>query len=171
MKKVLLLNNTYEVLSFISERKAIKLVCKDKVDIVATWPDVQIRFGGKTVNFPSILRLRYYVRKKYSQLSFSRKAVFKRDRFTCQYCSKLLKSGQVTVDHVIPKSIGGQSSFTNCVTACYSCNNRKGSRTPEGASMELINKPVAPAGYMHYISENDHWHADWDKFFGGERKF
>jgi 5-methylcytosine-specific restriction endonuclease McrA len=147
-------------------------MCKDKVESVSTWPDVQIRFGGdKKIHFPAILRLKYYVKKKYAQLAFSRKAVFKRDRFTCQYCGEVLKSGQVTVDHVVPKSMGGLSSFINCVTACYSCNNRKGNRTPEGANMELINKPIAPVGYLHYISENDHWHADWDKFFGAERKF
>lgn len=170
-KKVLLLNSTYEVLSFISERKAIKLFFKEKVDVVSVWPDVEIFYGTGRMNFPATLRLRYFVKKNYTKLAFSRKAVFKRDRFSCQYCKKYLKSGQVTVDHVIPKSMGGNSSFSNCVTSCYSCNNKKGSRTPEQANMLLLTQPVAPTGYIHYISEQDHWHNEWNDFFIGERKF
>lgn len=171
MKKVLLLNSTYEILSFVTERKALKLLFKGKVDVVSVWPDVQIRFTNGFINFPAILRLKYFVKKNYTQLLFSRKAVFKRDRFGCQYCAKLLKSGQVTVDHVIPKSMGGGSSFSNCVTSCYGCNNKKGNRTPEQANMLLLTKPIAPTGYLHYISDNDHWHPEWDTFFDKERKF
>src|SRR5271154_1875540 len=166
-KKILLLNSTYEVLSFISERKALKLFFKGKVDVLSTWPDVEIYYGSGHIQFPATLRLKYYVKKNYAQLAFSRKAVFKRDRFSCQYCGKFLKSGQVTVDHVIPKSMGGASSFNNCVTSCYACNNRKGSRTPEQANMILRIRPAAPAGYLHYISESDSWHNDWNVFFGG----
>jgi hypothetical protein len=170
-KKILLLNSTCEVLSFISERKAIKLLFKDKVDIISTWPDMPFSYKRGVVNFPATLRLKYFVKKNYSQLTFSRKAVFKRDRFSCQYCGKFLKSGQVTVDHIIPKSLGGNSSFQNCVTACYTCNNKKGSRTLEQANMVLMSKPLIPAGYLHYISESDQWHDEWSDFFGGERKF
>jgi len=169
-KKILLLNSTYEVLSFISERKALKLFFKGKVDVLSTWPDVEIYYGSGHIQFPATLRLKYYVKKNYAQLAFSRKAVFKRDRFSCQYCGKFLKSGQVTVDHVIPKSMGGASSFNNCVTSCYACNNRKGSRTPEQANMILRIRPAAPAGYLHYISESDSWHNDWNVFFGGHEK-
>lgn len=165
-KKVLLLNSNLEVISFISERKALKLFVKDKVDIISSWSDVDIYYGSGRMQFPATLKLKYYVRKKFTQLSFSRKAVFKRDRFSCQYCGKFLKSGQVTVDHVIPKSIGGQSSFTNCVTSCYSCNNKKGNRTPEQANMLLKIKPAAPVGYLHYVSEQDEWHESWDFYFG-----
>lgn len=169
-KKILLLNSTYEVLSFISERKALKLYFKNKVDVISIWPDMEIHYGGGHIDFPATIRLKYFVRKNYSQLTFSRKAVFKRDRFSCQYCGKFLKSGQVTVDHVIPKSLGGASSFNNCVTSCYACNNKKGSRTPEQANMILPTKPIAPIGYLHYISESDSWHDEWDIYFGNERK-
>lgn len=172
MKKVLLLNNTYEVLSFISEKKALKLMFKDKVDIISVWPDVDIMFhSGNKIKFPSVLKLKYFIKKNFSQLSFSRKSVFKRDRFYCQYCGKNLKSGQVTVDHVVPKSLGGLSSFGNCVTACYGCNNKKGSRTPEQANMKLINMPTQPVGYLHYVSENDQWHNDWDNFLNYNKKY
>lgn len=169
-KKVLLLNSTYEILSFISERKALKLFVKGKVDVLSSWPDVEICYGSGCMNFPATLRLKYYVKKNYAQLAFSRKAVFKRDRFSCQYCGKFLKSGQVTVDHVIPKSMGGVSSFNNCVTACYACNNKKGNRTPEQADMTLYVKPAAPIGYLHYISDADSWHDDWNVFFGAPEK-
>jgi 5-methylcytosine-specific restriction endonuclease McrA len=169
MKKVLLLNSTYEILAFISDRKALKLYFKGKVEIISSWPDIEILYGSNMMNFPATLRLKYFVKKNYTQLVFSRKSVFKRDKFTCQYCGKFLKSGQVTVDHVIPKSMGGTSSFNNCVTSCYSCNNRKGSRTPEQANMTLLTRPVVPNGYLHYVSEQEGWHDDWNIFFG-ERK-
>ena len=166
MKKVLLLNYTYEVLSFLTEQKAIKLLCKDKVEVLSTWEDEHYHIYGKKNNFPSILRLKYYVKKHYSQLSFSRKAVFKRDKFHCQYCNKPLKPGQATVDHIMPKCLGGISSFTNCVTACYICNNKKGKKTLDNAGMKLLKNPLVPDKYTHFISENDHWHGDWNKFFG-----
>ena len=169
-KKVLLLNSTYEVLSFITERKALKLFVKGKVDVVSAWPDVEIYYDKKFIKFPATLRLKYFVKKNFAQLAFSRKAVFKRDRFACQYCGKFLKSGQVTVDHVIPKSVGGASSFNNCVTSCYACNNKKGNRTPEQAGMLLLTRPAAPIGYLHYVSEQDRWHDDWNVYFGGERR-
>lgn len=169
-KKVLLLNSTYEILAFVSDRKALKLLVKGKVDIISNWPDEKLYYGSGYMYFPATLKLKYFVKKNYAKLIFSRKSVFKRDKFTCQYCGEVLKSGQVTVDHIIPKSIGGLSSFTNCTTSCYKCNNKKGSRTPEQANMTLMSKPDTPAGYIHHVSDNDHWHDDWDNFFGLDKK-
>lgn len=165
-KKILLLNSNFEVLSFVCERKALKLFVKGKVDVLSTWPDIEIHYGSGHMSFPATLKLKYYVKKAYTQLAFSRKAVFKRDRFTCQYCGKLLKSGQMTVDHIIPKSLGGASSFNNCVASCYPCNSKKGSKTLDQVEMKLLIKPVVPSGYMHYISESDSWHDYWNIFFG-----
>jgi hypothetical protein len=163
-KKVLLLNSTYEVLNFITEKKALKLFVKGKVDIISTWSDIEFLFQKEIIKFPATLRLKYFVKKRYTQLIFSRKSVFKRDRYCCQYCGKYLKSGQITMDHVIPKSAGGQSTFSNCVTSCYGCNSKKGNKTPEQAEMTLLTYPTIPLGYIHYVSEQDHWHDDWNVY-------
>lgn len=168
-EKVLLLNNNWQVIAFISDRKAIKLFFKGKVDVISTWPNIHIHYGSGRIDFPATLKLKYYIKKNYSQLVFSRKAVFKRDNFSCQYCSKQLKSGQATVDHIIPRSAGGLSSFNNCVTACYNCNNKKGGRTPEQAHMTLLNKPSVPSGYLYYITEQDNWHESWNIFIGNQQ--
>ncbi len=160
-KKTLLLNSTYEVLSFIPERKAIGLLCKEKVDVISEWEE-SIRFPSGTIKHPSILRLKYHIKKNYTTLSFSRKAVLRRDNYVCQYCSKNLKPIQATIDHIIPKSQGGGTSFLNCVTACYPCNNRKANRTPELADMILKSKPFVPTGYFYFFGDNEIWHPDWN---------
>lgn len=164
-KKVLLLNSTYEILSFISDRKAIKLFVKGKVDVVSTWPGIEINFGKEKMGFPATLKLKYFVNKKYSQLAFSRRSLIKRDKGHCQYCGHHLKYDRITVDHIIPKSLGGISSFLNCVVCCHTCNHKKGNRTLEQSNMTLINQPFVPNGFMYYMSDNDHWHDDWKLFF------
>lgn len=165
MKKILLLNSSYEVLQFITERKAIRLLCKGKVDIVSSWADEQINIGNGNIYFPSTLKMKYYVNIKFSKLSFSRKSVFKRDFFNCQYCGKHLKGDQATIDHINPRSLGGDNSFDNCVTACYPCNSRKGNKTLQEANMELINSPIIPLQYVYYLSDSDIWHTEWDNYF------
>lgn len=165
MPKSLLLNGNYDVLSFISEKKALKLFYKQKVDIVSEWPNEYITFiSGHIMKVPAILRLKYFVHKKFSNLPFSRRAVFKRDKYTCAYCQQYLKSDAATIDHIIPRVMGGTSSFTNCVAACFRCNTKKGARTPEQANMFPINKPIAPNGYVFFLSDNDKWHEDWNIF-------
>ena len=165
MPKSLLLNNNYDVLQFVSERKALRLFYKEKVDIISEWDNEDIVFtSGKIMKFPAVLRLKYYVHKKFSHLPFSRRAVFKRDKYVCQYCQIHLKTGHATVDHIIPRVMGGGSSFTNCVASCFRCNTKKGPRTPEQAGMFPINTPVAPNGFVYYLADNDRWHDDWNTF-------
>lgn len=170
-KKVLLLNNNFEIISFVSERKAIKLFIKgNKVDVISTWPGIEIHYGAGSFILPATLKLKYFIRKNYTQLNFSRKAVFKRDNLSCQYCGKCLKYSQATIDHIVPKSLGGQSTFTNCVTSCIACNNKKGNKMPEQVDMFLQSKPIAPARYMHFISDQDAWHDDWNLFSADRNK-
>ncbi len=165
MKKTLLLNSSYEVLSFIPERKMYKLLFKDKVEVISTWDDEIAWYAGK-LNHPSILKLKNHVRRNHSNINFSRKTLVKRDKSTCQYCSKKLTAAQITVDHVLPKAQGGGTSFNNCVVSCRSCNNKKADRTPDQAGMKLIKKPAHPAFSSYYqIMENiEDWHDDWDNF-------
>jgi len=169
MIKTLLLNSNHAVISFISYKKAMKLLMKGKVDIVSEWEDFICWASGK-LKHPAILRLKYYINRKYSRFPFSRKAVFKRDKNECQYCGKFLKPGQPTLDHILPKSLGGTSTFMNCITACYACNNKKGNKTPDAANMKLISNPTIPIGYIHHITENDMWHNDWTQYFASDMK-
>ncbi len=164
-KKTLLLNASYEVLSFIPERKVYKLLFKDKVEVVSTW-DENITWGSGRVKYPAILRLKKHVRRNFFNSNFSRKALVKRDRSMCQYCGVKLTASQITIDHVLPRAQGGITSFTNCVTCCHACNNKKADRTPDEAGMVLLKKPTHPSfSAAHYVSEpQEYWHDDWDGF-------
>ncbi len=109
--------------------------------------------------FPSIVRLSFYVRVPYKKIVLSRKNIIRRDGHQCQYCGR----GDVTltVDHVIPKSKGGNDSWENLVAACVSCNNRKGDRTPSEAQVKLRRKPIRPSHVMfirHFVGiVDEHW--------------
>ncbi|NQT11974.1 MAG: HNH endonuclease, partial [Planctomycetes bacterium] len=85
-----------------------------------------------------------YDRLPTAAVTFSRRNIFKRDRFTCQYCGAQPGSEELTLDHVVPRSQGGESRWDNCVLACLACNKRKADRTPEQARMRLRHKPVRP---------------------------
>ena len=164
-RKTLLLNASYEVLSFIPERKMIKLLFKDKVDVVSEWDSV-ITWGSGKIKHPAILKLKHHVRRNYFNSNFSRKALVKRDRARCQYCDQKLTASQITIDHVLPRAQGGITSFTNCVVSCHTCNNKKADKTPEQASMKLLRKPTHPSfSSNYYVSDSqEHWHVSWDDF-------
>ena len=165
-KKTLLLNASYEVLSFIAERKVFKLIFKDKVEVISSWDEIITWDNGK-IKYPSILRLKNHVRRNYFNSNFSRKALVKRDRSSCQYCNKKLTASQITIDHVLPRAQGGITSFTNCVICCQICNNYKADRTPEQAKMVLLKKPTHPsfsAAHHHITDPQEHWHPEWDSF-------
>jgi 5-methylcytosine-specific restriction endonuclease McrA len=166
-KKTLLLNATYEVISFINERKMIKLVLKDKVEVISEWQDI-ISWENGSLRHPSILRLKKHVKRNYFSSNFSRKVVVKRDNSQCQYCSQKLSPSEVTIDHVLPRAHGGITSFTNCVVACKTCNNTKADKTPEQAKMNLLKKPTHPSFSDHkYIPEHQEvWNPEWENFLG-----
>lgn len=164
-KKTLLLNYSYEVISFIPERRALKLLMKGKCEVISFWNEV-IKWGSGQINHPSILRLKKLVRRNFFSSNFSRRAVIKRDCCQCQYCGLKLTGSQITIDHVIPRAQGGANSFLNCVVACKICNNRKDSRTPEQAGMSLIKKPMHPSFSEHFSlsDQQDHYHEDWQYY-------
>jgi 5-methylcytosine-specific restriction endonuclease McrA len=92
---------------------------------------------------PSVIRLLQYHRIPYQARALSRKNILIRDRHTCQFCGATLPASELTLDHIVPRSQGGKSSWENLVACCYPCNNRKGDRTPEEAEMELLRPPRA----------------------------
>ena len=113
-----------------------------KAEIIAFKEDRFIRTVSNSYPYPSVIRLSKYLRIPYKRIELSRKNIHRRDGFRCQYCGE--KSGDMTIDHIVPKSRGGLDSWDNLVTACRKCNNKKGSRTPQEANMILLNVPSRP---------------------------
>lgn len=142
---VLLLNADYSALSVCSVERAIILVLLQKADLVEVQQDRFVRSTSLHLPWPSIVRLKVYVRVPYKRIMISRKNVLRRDRFRCQYCRS---RDRLTIDHVLPKSRGGRDTWENLVTACTRCNTRKGNRTPEEAGMPLLRKPFRPSHVM-----------------------
>ncbi|HEX2863126.1 MAG TPA: HNH endonuclease, partial [Deinococcales bacterium] len=115
---------------------------------------------------PSVVRLKRYVRRpaRY-QVAFNRRNVFRRDAHTCQYCGRT--GGDMTLDHVVPRSRGGRNSWDNIVTACRECNSRKRDRTPEEANMHLRHRPYAPRFvFSTAYGQPPRLSASWEKYLG-----
>ena len=144
MANVLLLNATYEPLSVLSLRRAAKLLLKDRAEPVAA-DSVSLVGPVRTLSIPTVLRLKFYVNvPRRKPPAWTRRGLLARDRYTCAYCGKLCTSRDATVDHVLPVSRGGRSSWGNTVTSCFRCNQRKADRTPHEAGMRLLIEPKLP---------------------------
>ncbi len=111
--------------------------------------------------FPSVIVLKNYVQKNRIRMSPTRKNIYWRDKYTCQYCSGQFKYKQLSLDHVVPKSRGGDRGWLNLVTCCLDCNQKKGNKTPSEASMRLINIPYVPKAsiidFYHHIEVPEKW--------------
>ena len=112
---------------------------------------------------PEVITLDEYDRLPTAAVTFSRRNIFKRDRFTCQYCGAQPGSEELTLDHVIPRAQGGESRWDNCVLACVACNKRKADRTPERAGIRLHHKPVQPTWRPLYAAHEMRIES-WSKF-------
>jgi len=143
MEQVLVLNITYEPLKIIDWKRAIRLLLLNKVEVLEEY-NREIHAVSFTVRLPSVVRLLRMVKKPRSPVKFSRRNIYERDRFRCQYCGEGFPSEELTYDHVIPKYRGGRTEWANIVTCCIPCNRRKGGRTPQEAGMRLIRKPTRP---------------------------
>jgi len=144
-RRVLLLNASYEALRTISTPRAVRLVLKGAVDVVEVDGDRVLRTSSMAYAAPSVVRLRSYVDDHgYRRRSAcQRRRIIARDGHRCGYCNKKGTDFELTVDHIVPESRGGQYVPENLVAACFSCNQRKGSRTPDEARMPLLRNPSA----------------------------
>ena len=142
---VVLLNSDYTTLGIISWRKAVRLMVKKKVEIVKASTRVIHNFEQTVeIVIPLVLRLIKLVRALWKvRVPFNKKALLMRDNHKCQYCGCELNRN-ATIDHVIPRSKGGKSTFDNCVAACTPCNNKKDDRLPSIAKMYPKQKPHTP---------------------------
>jgi 5-methylcytosine-specific restriction endonuclease McrA len=146
MDRALLLNATFEPLAIISWRKAVTLVFLEKVEVVKEY-DREVRSVSASVRLPAVIRLLRFVGNKQLHARFSRKNVFLRDDYTCQYCGIRLEPRHLTCDHIVPRSRGGLTEWTNVVTSCVCCNTRKADRLPDEAGMHPRKRPNRPSGF------------------------
>ena len=140
--RVLVLNGSYEPLNVCSARRAVVLILKEKAEMLEQG-ERKLHSESMTLPHPVVIRLITYVRvpRDRAKRRITRRAVFARDSWTCQYCGT---TSHLTVDHVIPRSRGGHSDWDNIVTSCAPCNRRKGNRTPVETGMHPRRKPKAP---------------------------
>jgi len=163
--KTLLLDKVYRPISFLSFSRMVRLVMTGKADVLATWKGVPMY---KDMDYPAIILLKQYVRKKPLMPRFNFRGVFRRDLYRCQYSGAILPPSQLTVDHIIPKARGGKSVWENCVTASLAINAAKGNRTPEEAGLKLLRKPVIPHDSLameYAVIPNPH--PQWGEYFPG----
>jgi len=161
---VLVLNATYEPLNVVSVRRAVLLLLKEKAEIVEA-TEAWLRSEQLALPVPLVIRLVYYVRipRRFS-LPVSRRTVMARDHYTCQYCGIRLSKAQLTIDHVLPRSRGGETRWDNVVTACGPCNRRKGSRTPDEARMPARCRPRQPRYLAFTLLEGASAPKVWNKY-------
>lgn len=144
---VLLLNQNYEPLNVCHVRRAIILLGKGKAELLENGMG-EIRTPTMLLPAPSVIRLIYHVKRPIPQRRLTRREAFLRDRHRCQYCGK--ESRDLTLDHVIPRQRGGKHTWENVVSACNTCNHRKGNRTPMEAGMPLRSQPGPPPANPYY---------------------
>ena len=143
MTQCILLNADYTFLNMVHWKRAMCLMAKDKVQVLRQSNRV-IRSGeGLAIKVPAVMKLIKLIRTLYvNRVPFSKKNVIVRDGFKCAYCGN--DKERLTIDHIIPKSRGGQTDFENCVSCCKPCNNKKGNKTPSEARMYLKVKAFQP---------------------------
>ena len=137
---VLVLNASYEPINICAARRAIVLVLKGLAHPEEMSAQT-LHAARRQFPVPSVIRLLEYRRIPHQNRALSRKNILMRDRHACQYCGRTGQSATLTLDHVIPRSRGGETAWENLVACCHECNNRKGSRTPEEANMRLARVP------------------------------
>lgn len=146
MQQVLLLNSSYEPLNICSWQRAMVLMVKGKA-VALEESETQKVHPDRGINLPLVVRLLYYVKIPYKEISFTRKNVLHRDGYRCQYCG--IKPA-LTIDHVLPRSRGGKDEWLNVVAACQKCNIKKGNKTPEEAHMPLARIPTKPHYFIDF---------------------
>jgi len=156
---VLVLNANFEPIHVCSTRRAVGLVMTGKATLVMNGRG-EIKTVSRTYPRPSIIRLERMIRRPRPTIRLTKREVLRRDNYTCQYCG--LPSTHLTIDHVIPRRLGGRHTWENLVAACPTCNHHKGGRTIEQAQMRLLHYPAEPPSSAHYLfsrhlSNNREW--------------
>ena len=191
-RPTLVLNRNWQPINVASVARALILVWNENARVVdpdsyrlfdwKDWSALAPEAGEPFVQavqqrlcVPEVITLCAFDQVPTSTVTFSRRNIFKRDGFRCQYCGRRPRPSELTIDHVVPRAQGGQTSWTNCVLACISCNHRKRDRTPKEASMHLAKLPRRPKwtpiysrhsiridSWKNFISDA-YWHTELDE--------
>ena len=163
--KVLVLNNSFEPLHVCTARRAVILLFTGRAERVEDSSKI-IRSPSVLFVIPAVIRLHRYVKRPASPaISFNKKNIMKRDAYTCQYCGR--NGGErMTIDHVIPKSLGGRTVWDNVVSACRACNLRKGNKPLHQVRMSLLRKPFKPVSvfYLGIMAHSPYRIMSWSKY-------
>lgn len=156
---VLVLNANFEPLNICTTRRAIGLIVSGKANLVLNGRGV-IKTVSRAYPRPSIIRLDRMIKRPRPRIRLTKREILRRDDFICQYCGQ--HTVHLTIDHIVPRRLGGRHSWDNLVAACPACNHRKGSRTLDQAQMRLLRQPAEPptsAGYLfaRHLRENRDW--------------
>jgi 5-methylcytosine-specific restriction endonuclease McrA len=149
-KSVLVLNQNYEPLNICNARRAIVLVFGGKAEILETH-DAFISSAHDAFPYPSVIRLVCLIRAPRARVKLTRREIFMRDSYTCQYCGR--RTSDLTLDHVVPRSRGGEHTWENLASACRACNHRKGGKSVHEARMALKRQPFEPSPGRYYAIE------------------
>jgi len=162
--QVLVLNATYEPLSVVSVKRAVVLLLKEKAELIEA-AEAYLRAENFQIPRPLVIRLVYFVKiPRRMSLPVTRRTILARDNYTCQYCGATPVRQELTLDHVLPRSRGGKSTWENVVTACKKCNGRKGNRTPTEANMHLLTEPKRPRYLAIAALTNMEVRRAWNKY-------
>lgn len=164
--RVLILNQDFSAIAVCTVHKAFLLVYLEKAEMVTKAKDYFLHTVSHTYPVPSVIRLQHYVRVPYHGIALSRHNVMRRDNYACQYCGAIKN---LTLDHMVPRSRGGETTWYNLVTACMRCNTRKGDRTPEEAGLKLHQKPKRPSLQSFLQLHVDMHNEDWRMYLGMEK--
>jgi 5-methylcytosine-specific restriction endonuclease McrA len=148
-KRVLVLNLDHSPVAVVPVQKAIVLCLLEKANILSTYKLLQIRTVDRSFEYPAVIRLTHYKNIPFRGVLLNRNNLFKRDNGECQYCGSIR---HLTIDHVIPKSKGGKTTWSNLITACNRCNVNKGDKTPEQAGLVLRSEPFKPS-LSYFLAE------------------
>jgi len=162
---VLVLNANFEPINVCSTRRAIGLILSGKAAMVMNGRGY-IRTIRELFPRPSVIRLDYMIHRPRPRVKLTRREIFRRDNYTCQYCGK--RGLTLTIDHVLPKRLGGKHIWTNVVAACPACNHKKGGRRVEDVQMRPLHAPMEPSAnaiYMYgkHLGDN----KEWEQFITG----
>jgi 5-methylcytosine-specific restriction endonuclease McrA len=162
---VLVLNANFEPINVCSMRRAIGLILAEKAAMVVNGRG-HIHTINQLLPRPSVIRLEHMIHRPRPRVKLTRREVFRRDNYTCQYCGR--RDTPLTVDHILPKHLGGQHVWTNVAAACPGCNHRKGGRRLEEVRMNLLHVPKEPpASAVYLYGRHLEEFGEWEPYISG----
>jgi len=156
------LNKSYEPISICTIKKALTLFFLKKAEIITSNENKLIHSAYSAFPIPTVIRLNYYINKPFNEVLLNRKNILRRDKHVCAYCGR--GDLPLTIDHITPKSMGGEDTWNNLITACLPCNNKKGNRTPQQAEMVLLYKPYKPTFVRFLVNSLNRVDENWKTF-------